>query len=353
METLSKRKAKIECSWIDGKPPSEKFGAGHIDIRIQMDDGFVWRFSGIYGEPTHSRRVNSWTMMRRLRDVDNLLWAVEECDLIDLGFSGLFFTWNNRRKGKDNVQERLDRIFAYNPWRDRFFQVKVEHLGFNSSDHRLLLLVCNPLRKCLGKEDIGSVVSEAWSVNGHSNSVVCLVGVRNVSGISVSKLRILAEIEFLYRRCDDSGVMQTIKSLKKRVEDLLERDEIYWKQRSMADWLSAGDRNSKFFHARASARKRKNFISSLLDKNGCPQDTDVGMADTIREYFSNIFRSSTPPPSTIKKVTGGIHARLNKDMRNDFNRAFTVDEIKVTVFSMGPTEAPRLDGFQALFFQKF
>ncbi|KAK3198557.1 hypothetical protein Dsin_021972 [Dipteronia sinensis] len=128
--------------------------------------------------------------------------------------------------------------------------------------------------------------------------------------------------------------MQTIKSLKKMVEGLLEKDEIYWKQRSTADWLCDGDQNSKFFHARASARKRKNFISSLLNKNGCPQDTDEGMADTIREYFSDIFRSSIPPLSTIKKVTGVIHARRNDDMRNDLNRAFIVDEIKATVFSM-------------------
>ncbi|KAK3228941.1 hypothetical protein Dsin_000822 [Dipteronia sinensis] len=285
-------------------------------------------------------------------------------------------------EGKDNVQERLHRIFANNLWRDRFCQVKVEHLGFNSSDHSPLLLVCNPLTEVprkrgkkfqfepfwLKEEDIGTVVSDTWSVNGPSNSVGDLKAKLNWCASSLSswsKVRfgnmgkqiedISREIELLYRRCGDKGVMQMIKSLEKGVEGFLEKDEIYWKQRSRADWLSAGDRNSKFFHNRASARKRKNFISFLHNKNGCLQETDEGMADTIREYFADLFRSSapSPSPSTIRKFTGGIHERLTEEMRNDLNRVFTADEIKAAVFNMGPTKAPGPDGFQALFFQKF
>ncbi|TXG73471.1 hypothetical protein EZV62_002050 [Acer yangbiense] len=38
--------------------------------------------------------------------------AVDDCDLMDLGFSGPRFTWNNMRDGKDNIQEWLDRLLA-------------------------------------------------------------------------------------------------------------------------------------------------------------------------------------------------------------------------------------------------
>ena len=38
--------------------------------------------------------------------------AVDDCDLVDLGFSGSCFTWNNRRDGVDSIQERLDRFLA-------------------------------------------------------------------------------------------------------------------------------------------------------------------------------------------------------------------------------------------------
>ncbi|KAK3200437.1 hypothetical protein Dsin_023852 [Dipteronia sinensis] len=73
------------------------------------------------------------------------------------------------------------------------------------------------------------------------------------------------EIERLYKQSGTHGVMQTIHGLEKEVEGLHECDEVYWRQRSRVDWLVAGDRNSKFFHAKATARKKKNHILSLLD----------------------------------------------------------------------------------------
>ncbi|KAK3204864.1 hypothetical protein Dsin_018910 [Dipteronia sinensis] len=66
--------------------------------------------------------------------------AVDDCDLIDLGFHGPMFTWNNKRDGRNNIQERLDRILVDHQWTDKFPQARVDNLGFYSSDHRPLLL---------------------------------------------------------------------------------------------------------------------------------------------------------------------------------------------------------------------
>jgi hypothetical protein len=38
--------------------------------------------------------------------------ALNDCDLTDLGFTGLPFTYNNGREGDANVKVRLDRVVA-------------------------------------------------------------------------------------------------------------------------------------------------------------------------------------------------------------------------------------------------
>ena len=71
--------------------------------------------------------------------------AVDDCDLVDLGFSGPKLTWNNIREGVDNIQERLERFLTDVLWRDRFQRFCVEHMGFNSLDHRPILLKGSPV----------------------------------------------------------------------------------------------------------------------------------------------------------------------------------------------------------------
>ena len=46
--------------------------------------------------------------------------TLEVCELVDLGFSGLPFTYDNKQRGRKNVRVRLDRAVTDNRWRDIF-----------------------------------------------------------------------------------------------------------------------------------------------------------------------------------------------------------------------------------------
>lgn len=46
---------------------------------------------------------------------------------------------------------------------------------------------------------------------------------------------------------------------------LLDKQEVYWKQRSKQLWLQEGDKNTRFFHRYASNRKKKNKLDKIMN----------------------------------------------------------------------------------------
>lgn len=64
---------------------------------------------------------------------------INDSGLIDIGFDGNAYTWNNRRGGAANIQERLDRGFANAQWKLRFSNASISHLMALFSYHRPLL----------------------------------------------------------------------------------------------------------------------------------------------------------------------------------------------------------------------
>jgi exonuclease III len=151
----------------------KSYSRSHIDVWITEtgDGNRQWRFPGFYGDPSRSRRKESWWLLRFLRNASNLPWlcggdfneilhdyeqisgqdreewkmegfreVVEECGFTDLGFSGLWYTWDNRREGRSNIKVRLDRCLADEGMLDLFANSSVLHVQTTESDHCALLI---------------------------------------------------------------------------------------------------------------------------------------------------------------------------------------------------------------------
>lgn len=86
--------------------------------------------------------------------------VIDKHGLIDLGFDGYAYTWNNRRCGMANIQERRDRGFANAKWRCMYPNATITHMPAIQSNHRPLLLEFYPETDKLPKpfkfESIGS-----------------------------------------------------------------------------------------------------------------------------------------------------------------------------------------------------
>lgn len=59
---------------------------------------------------------------------------------------------------------------------------------------------------------------------------------------------------------------RNILSLK--LSDLLHQQMVYWKQRGNIKWVKLGDENSKFFHANATIKHKRNSITYLTSPSG-------------------------------------------------------------------------------------
>lgn len=72
---------------------------------------------------------------------------IDNYGLLDMTNVGFFFTWNNRRAGKANTQERLDRGLCNTQWRAIVLQTSIHHSPTYNSDHKPLLLYSIPIYK--------------------------------------------------------------------------------------------------------------------------------------------------------------------------------------------------------------
>ena len=57
--------------------------------------------------------------------------------------------------------------------------------------------------------------------------------------------------------------------VSKKLDDLLLKQEIFWAQRSRISWLKHEDKNTKFFHTKASQWRRRNHIQSIKNFDDC------------------------------------------------------------------------------------
>ena len=62
--------------------------------------------------------------------------------------------------------------------------------------------------------------------------------------------------------------IEVIKRVRREINEIQVREELMWNQRSRALWLKWGDRNTNFFHATTSQKRRKNWIVGLQNSVG-------------------------------------------------------------------------------------
>ena len=308
--------------------------------------------------------------------MDGFRNVINLCNFRDLGYNGSDFTWCNMRKGVDMIYMRLDRALAMDDQRSHFQNTRVRHLIDSTSNHCALLVsdsvVVQPQQRryfhyevmWTHKEECKEVIQDAWND--------CL-DTRTPKGLALSLRKCAADLsswshsvfdripkqiqakrtalQSLVLRDSNGSHGAEINSLRKDLNELLDSEEIYRNQRSRVQQLKEGDRNIKFFHFRASKRKKKNTILGLRDDNGIWYDTNDTIADVVVQYFKNIYTSSQP--TSFNDVIAAIPTRVTDEMNRELIKEFSKDEILTALKQMHPTKVLGPDGMSAIFFHKY
>lgn len=86
-------------------------------------------------------------------------------------------------------------------------------------------------------------------------------------------------------------VLNEIKTIEAKMDELESREESYWAQRSRQDSLRDRDKNNAFFHRKAKQRKKRNTIKGVLDDGGTWRDEEEEIEAVFVSYFKGLFKT--------------------------------------------------------------
>ena len=304
--------------------------------------------------------------------------CLDFCGLKDLGFSGLPFTWCNRRFDGNVVWVQLDRAVASLEWVLKFPAVRLYHLSGLSSDHKPIWLCSDDIRKrffrpnkpfgfeamWIKDDRCERAIHEAWdkfSTADLIGNVLLKVSnyqthlsewnkkvFGNVQRTLEKKRRELEQAEHVAAWGGGCG---RLKELNAEIRRLTDMEDCMWNQRAKVDWLHDGDKNTKYFHCRSTERNKRNYISGLENELGFWVEEESQIGGMLVQYFSNLFTSSNP--INLDLVLEGVLPVVNDEMNEGLNRPFEPNEVQGTLKQMEVGTAPGSDGLPPLFYKQY
>ena len=117
-------------------------------------------------------------------------------------------------------------------------------------------------------------------------------------------------------------------------------EEEYWRQKSRILWLLSGDKNTKYFHKQAEARKNYKAVSEINFQGVLLKDFE-DIKQAVVATFKELFIAPIEDPLDTSSYPFDLITPLIKPEENNFlTTPVTMNEVKGALSIMKPDSAP-------------
>ena len=256
----------------------------HAKVKV-LPSNLSWILSAVYASPRIVERQVLWENLTKVAELHSKPWIIagnfneplaevdkfggrlvsinksllfkdflDKSNMVDLGFSGLRYTWTNRREISSLIQERIDRFFMNSSWCLLYPDAKVLHLTRCHSNHCPVLLETNPSRQLhvkrpfkfqsiwLSDPSFPNVVKQAWqqprklleAIEVFSRQA-SLWNKNHFGNIFQKKKRVLARLDGVQRALaiqPSASLVVLENQLMKELDVVLEQERDLWALKS-------------------------------------------------------------------------------------------------------------------------
>ncbi|XP_016207077.1 uncharacterized protein LOC107647520 [Arachis ipaensis] len=166
----------------------------------------------------------------------------------------------------------------------------------------------------------------------------------------------IAKFEEEIKRIDDlvsNGVYDgTMEARRKALVTCCERwyvrKEVHWKQLSRSGHTKDMDKNTRYFHNIASARRRNNRIDTLII-NGRRVRNLARIKITIRDFYKDLYHQERSP---IMGFRDGLVEKIDEQDAVNLEVLPSAEEIQDAVGDCESSKAPGSDGYNMNFIKR-
>ncbi|XP_025661179.1 uncharacterized protein [Arachis hypogaea] len=126
------------------------------------------------------------------------------------------------------------------------------------------------------------------------------------------------------------------------------RKEVHWKQMSRSRHAKETDKNTRYFHNIASARRQNNIIDTLVI-NGRQVRNQARIKIAIKEFYKNLYQQEV---SLMMGFRDGLVSKIDEGDALTLEELPSAEEIREAIWDCESSKAPGCDGYNMNFIKR-